>query len=107
LPYLSDARRASARVTREVNAFVGRLRPPDLDRTIEFDAPVDDAWSRWRRERVTVRAMLWHLVEEEQQHRGEMNALLWRHGIEPPVAEFHHWSRGWGVVRSPPARGGR
>jgi uncharacterized damage-inducible protein DinB len=103
---LSEARRASARVGREINAFVGRLRPSDLDRTIEFDAPADDAWTHWRRERVTLRAMLWHLVEEELQHRGEMNALLWRHGVEPPLLEFHAWSRGWGVAGSPRTRGG-
>jgi uncharacterized damage-inducible protein DinB len=31
-----------------------------------------------RDHKVTVRSMLWHLVEEELQHRGELNALLWQ-----------------------------
>lgn len=104
---VAAARRATAQVTREVLRFVARLRPADLRRSVEFRAPADDRWSRWRKERVTVRAMLWHLVEEELQHRGEMNALLWRHGVEPPITEFHIWSGGWRVVPSRRRFGGR
>jgi len=96
---LVEARRAMVRTTNEVLGFLSRLRAKDLDRVVVFQAPVDDAWTVWRRERVTLRAMLWHMVEEELQHRGEMNALLWRHGIEPPIAGFHEWSGGWRVVR--------
>ena len=96
---LSQAHRAMAQTTKDVFRFVNRLTARDLDRVIVFRAPANDTWTLWRRERVTLRAMLWHMVEEELQHRGEMNALLWRHGIEPPVTEFHVWSGGWSVVR--------
>jgi uncharacterized damage-inducible protein DinB len=91
---LKGAQRAMAQTTREIHRFVGRLKARDLDRVIEFTAPANDEWTRWLRERITMRAMLWHMVEEELQHRGEMNALLWRHGIEPPVLGIHEWSDG-------------
>ncbi|HXY47136.1 MAG TPA: DinB family protein [Thermoplasmata archaeon] len=92
------ARRTSVRITKEVQRFVGRLQGHDLDRVIDFRAPANDDWTQWRHERVTIRAMLWHLIEEELQHRGEMNALLWRHGVEPPVIGFHEWTAEWAVV---------
>ena len=91
-------REVMSQTTQEVLAFVERLHESDLDRVIVYHAPANNNWSRWRKERVALRAMLWHLVEEELQHRGEMNALLWRHGVEPPVTEFHEWSGGWSVV---------
>lgn len=96
---VQGARRAMVRTTREVSRFVARLKAADLDRVLTFRAPVDDGWTRWRREQVSLRAMLWHMVEEELQHRGEMNALLWRHGLEPPVLGFHEWSGGWAAAR--------
>jgi uncharacterized damage-inducible protein DinB len=32
--------------------------------------------------------MLWTLVGEELQHRGELNALLWQIDIDPPITEW-------------------
>jgi uncharacterized damage-inducible protein DinB len=95
---LKGAQRALTQTTREVHRFVSRLKEGDLDRVIEFTAPANDEWTRWRRERITMRAMLWHMVEEELQHRGEMNALLWRHGIEPPVTGIHEWPGGKAIL---------
>jgi uncharacterized damage-inducible protein DinB len=37
--------------------------------------------------------MLHHMIEEELQHRGEINALFWRHDIDPPVTGFNGWAR--------------
>lgn len=34
---------------------------------------------------------LWHMVEEELQHRGEMIALLWAEDIEPPWTSYMRW----------------
>ena len=96
---MAGARRVNEATTREIGRFVARLRPRDLDRIVRFRAPANDGWTAWRQEEVTVRAMLWHMVEEELQHRGEMNALLWRHGVEPPIVPFTEWSGGWRVVR--------
>lgn len=36
--------------------------------------------------------VLWHLVEEELQHRGELNALFWQMGIDPPIASVDDWN---------------
>jgi uncharacterized damage-inducible protein DinB len=95
---IAAVRRANQATTREVERFVGRLRPRDLQRVVRFRAPADDGWTSWRVEEVTVRAMVWHMVEEELQHRGEMNALLWRHGVEPPIVPWTEWSGGWRVA---------
>lgn len=35
--------------------------------------------------------VLWHMVEEELQHRGEIIALLWMEDIEPPWTSFMRW----------------
>ena len=88
---LARARQASRKVAQEVRGFVENLSPADLDTEIVYEAPVGANWTRWRTDRVRLRAVLWHLVEEELQHRGEMNALLWRHGAEPPIVSFHQW----------------
>ncbi len=41
--------------------------------------------------KVTVRSMLWHLVEEELQHRGELNALFWQLDVDPPIFDWIDW----------------
>jgi uncharacterized damage-inducible protein DinB len=41
-----------------------------------------------KREEFTVSQMLWHMVEEQLQHIGELNALLWQLNIDPPT---HAW----------------
>jgi uncharacterized damage-inducible protein DinB len=41
-----------------------------------------------------VRDMLWHLLEEELQHRGELNALLWQMDVDPPILDWLTWKFG-------------
>ncbi|MDH2900538.1 MAG: hypothetical protein PXY39_06160, partial [archaeon] len=41
----------------------------------------------------SVREMLYHLIEEELQHRGELNALLWQDDIAPPVTSWFEWKK--------------
>jgi uncharacterized damage-inducible protein DinB len=66
--------------------FVRKLRPKDLDRVIRY---------RIGRAVKTVRLgdMLHHMIDEELQHRGEINVLLWQSDIDPPVLGFHEWVR--------------
>lgn len=45
-------------------------------------------WRGQRPFRVSVRKMLLHMVEEELQHRGEMNPLLWQISVDPPITGF-------------------
>jgi len=66
--------------------FVGKLQSHDLDRWIE--RPRDGENFRFN-----VKNMLWHLVEEELQHRGELNALLWQMEIDPPITGWGTWKR--------------
>lgn len=46
-----------------------------------------------RGRKLELREMLLHMVEEELQHRGEMNALLWQIDVEPPIVGFQDYLR--------------
>ena len=35
--------------------------------------------------KVNLRTIIWHMVEEELQHRGEMNALHWQMNVDAPT----------------------
>jgi uncharacterized damage-inducible protein DinB len=79
---LAEARREMRAVDRRVLGVLASLRPGDLDR--RFAVP-----KRWHtRQRIELRVLLVHMIEEELQHRGEMNALLWQSGRNPPVTGF-------------------
>jgi uncharacterized damage-inducible protein DinB len=79
---LTEARREMRAIDRRVHQVLGSLKPADLDRT--FPLP-----KRWRSGRpIQLRVLLVHMIEEELQHRGEMNALLWQAGRDPPVTGF-------------------
>jgi uncharacterized damage-inducible protein DinB len=79
---LAEARREMQAIDRRVLRVLGSLRPGDLDRRVALP-------KRWRtRRRIELRVLLVHMIEEELQHRGEMNALLWQAGKNPPVTGF-------------------
>jgi len=79
---ISEARREMRSIDRRVAAVLRRLRPRDLDQ--KFSLP-----KRWKDPRpIELRELLVHMIEEELQHRGEMNALLWQVGRDPPVTGF-------------------
>ena len=77
----------------DVLNFVEGLSQSDLDKT--FDS--SDGTKTWR---ISFRQMLWHLVEEELQHRGEMNALLWQDDIDPPVTDWLDWKTALGEIKT-------
>jgi len=77
---LAEARRETRKVDRLVQNVVRKLRPKDLDRTVT----IPDRG----REKLTVRKMLVHMIEEELQHKGELNALLWQLDVDAPVASY-------------------
>lgn len=64
--------------------FVGSLKPKDLDKPMK---------NQTGRGTIKIREMLLHMVEEEIQHRGELNALLWQMNIEPPITQFQDYIR--------------
>ena len=79
---LAEARRETRAIDRRVLRVLASLRPSDLDR--RFALP-----KRWHARRpIVLRELLVHMIEEELQHRGEMNALLWQAGRDPPVTGF-------------------
>jgi uncharacterized damage-inducible protein DinB len=78
-----------------VLAFVEGLKPGDLDNSFE----ASDETSSFR---YTLRQMLPHLVEEELQHRGELNALLWQMDIDPPVTDWLDWKIQLGEIKPLP-----
>lgn len=81
---IPEARKEVSTTDSYVLALVRKLRPEDLDKTIQFP-------DSGRVFRDTLGDVLWHMVEEELQHRGELNALLWQANIEPPVTDWLAW----------------
>jgi len=77
---LAEARRETRKVDQMLNDFMRRLRPRDLDRKVTIP--------NRRREQLTVRTMLVHMIEEELQHKGELNALLWQLDVDAPVSGY-------------------
>jgi uncharacterized damage-inducible protein DinB len=77
---LAEATRETRKVDRLVGKVLRELGPKDLDRKVTLPTR--------RRERLTVRTMLVHMIEEELQHKGELNALLWQLDVDAPVLGF-------------------
>lgn len=67
-----------------VMSFVNSLKPSDLQKKTR---------DQHRGRTIELRQMLLHMVEEELQHRGEMNALLWQMDVEPPIVQFQDYLR--------------
>ena len=79
---LEEARKFEAEIGLKVNAYVENLSERDLERDviISNDSPASRLGD-----------ICWHMVEEEFQHRGELNALLWQMDIDPPVGSYKDW----------------
>lgn len=73
-------------VNKTVMDVLGSLNPQKLELEIVYSDP----WPK-REERIRLRHMLWHMVEEELQHRGELNALLWQINVDPPIIGWDDW----------------
>ena len=76
----AEAVREERRIDRFVHGVLTNTRSSDLSRT--FSVPGG------RGRRISLRVLLLHMAEEELQHRGEMNALLWQVNVDPPVTGF-------------------
>jgi uncharacterized damage-inducible protein DinB len=78
---LREVAEEEKRIDGLVMGFVRRLKPADLDSVVSFR---DGS----RRRSLTLREMLLHMIEEELQHRGEMNALFWQLDLDPPITGY-------------------
>jgi len=76
----SEAERETKAVDRLLQKVLREVGPRGLSKTLY--------WRGRRPFRISVRSMVLHMFEEELQHRGEMNALLWQIDIDPPVTGF-------------------
>ena len=90
---LEDARQDEKLVDTYVMNFVEGLDQEKLDSTFV----VNKAEGKWR---ISLRQLLWHLVEEELQHRGELNALFWQLDIDPPVTGWLDWKFATGEIKT-------
>jgi uncharacterized damage-inducible protein DinB len=77
---LAEARRETQKLDRMLNRVLRSLRPADLRRTVTLPTR--------EREKITLRTMLVHMIEEELQHKGELNALLWQIDVDAPVLGY-------------------
>jgi len=86
-PNLADMRKDETYIQTQIRRIMAELTEADLTRTVHRKkgrgAPHDCD--------IPVREVLWHLVEEELQHRGELNALLWQIDVEAPVRSWIDW----------------
>ncbi len=87
-PSLDEIARFERAFRVQADLFLAALVERDLQRTIPV--PKKGA-SRHSGSTVSVRDVLWHLVEEELQHRGELNALLWQIDVDAPILDWIGW----------------
>lgn len=65
------------------NHLAESLTPERLNESFVVRGTVDDG--RPYEMKVNLRTIIWHLIEEELQHRGEMNALFWQMDVDAPT----------------------
>jgi len=83
---LEEIKQEERKIDSFVKKFLQKLSTKDLAKPIVWHE-VDQKRKRWTI-KITLRDMLWQLVGEELQHRGEINALLWQINIDPPITEW-------------------
>jgi uncharacterized damage-inducible protein DinB len=78
----ADLKRLSRRVDRTVRTLADSLTPDSLSHEYLVNGRGGDGKSYTMT--VSLADIMWHMLEEELQHRGELNALLWQMDIDPP-----------------------
>lgn len=86
---LDGVKREERKIDSFVKKFLQKLTPKDLQTAVIWHE-TDAKGKKWTI-KITLRDMLWQLVAEELQHRGELNALLWQIDIDPPITEWVDW----------------
>lgn len=88
---LTDVRNLEAKLDRYMANFMQKIEPEDVNKPFRFKVstgPEKGQLITW-----SLKGMLWHHVEEELQHRGEINAILWQEDIDPPVTSWWRWEQ--------------
>jgi uncharacterized damage-inducible protein DinB len=87
---LAQVKQLERDVDSYVSKFMRRAKSVDLNNSFQYTV------GEGKKKRIVKRRlvdMLWHLVEEDIQHRGELNALLWQDDIDPPVTSWGKWQK--------------
>ncbi len=84
----TSLRNAVRDVDRMVLRYLDSLRENDLKKVIHATFT---SKGRTVQKEIVVRDMIWHMVEEEIQHRGELNAIFWQMDRDPPVYGWDDW----------------
>jgi uncharacterized damage-inducible protein DinB len=87
---VDDMRRFEQDVDSMVMRLVESLQEDDLTRVYSICCTDSDDEQT---SQVSMEAILMHMIEEELQHRGEINCMLRQQDIDPPIAEYHRWSQ--------------
>lgn len=98
-PTLDDVKKDEIYIQTQIQRVMAELTEASLSRTISRKKGKGSSHNC----QIPVREALWHLVEEELQHRGELNALLWQINVEAPVASWIKWDHTVGRIKDPPA----
>jgi len=87
-------------VQAQIRRVVKELTEADLSRTIFREKGRGSSHDC----HIPIRDAFWHLVEEELQHRGELNALLWQIDAEAPVCSWIEWEHKIGRIQDSRSR---
>jgi uncharacterized damage-inducible protein DinB len=79
----AEIRRQVRRIARSSRKLSKSLTPSRLDRSFVVRGVQGNG--KPFEMKVNLRTIIWHLAEEELQHRGEMNALLWQMDVDAPT----------------------
>ena len=96
-PSIEVLRKDEAYVQTQIRRVMKELTEADLSRTIFREKGKGSSHDC----HIPIREALWHLVEEELQHRGELNALLWQIDVEAPVYNWIEWDHEVGRIQDP------
>ena len=80
---VQELRRVNRAIDTAVQRVARRLGPTDFDRKRPHP-PIPGHAAATRKYRITPREVLWHLIEEDFLHHGEILCMLWQDDIEPP-----------------------
>lgn len=97
-PSVAGLRRDETYLQTQIQRVMVELTEADLDRTVFRERGRGSSHDCT----IPIREVLWHLVEEELQHRGELNALLWQIDVEAPILSWIDWGHEAGRVQDPP-----
>jgi uncharacterized damage-inducible protein DinB len=96
-PSIEELREDDKYIQTQIQRVMAELTDANLSRAIVREK---GKWQDYECH-IPVREALWHLVEEELQNRGELNALLWQINVDPPVISWIKWGHTAGRIKDP------